>query len=155
MIIATEYDPWSVLERLLPSIAGSASIVIHSPYLSVRILSSHSPRSHSLTSLLNLSQVLQTTYLSLKSSLSILSPLINEPFLRKYQVLPGRLHPEMQGLGHGGFLLSCMRIFESEGARSVMSEKRRGKREADRVGREREEGGKRVKVEGEEVERVE
>ena len=31
LIVASEYDPWSILERLFPYLAGSASIVIQSP----------------------------------------------------------------------------------------------------------------------------
>ncbi|KAF8665349.1 hypothetical protein AX16_000368 [Volvariella volvacea WC 439] len=35
LIIATEYEPYSILERLVPYLAGSASIVVQSPYISV------------------------------------------------------------------------------------------------------------------------
>lgn len=42
----------------------------------------------------------------------------------------------MAGLGHGGYLLSCIRIFEDEAARSIMSAKRSRKREADKNARE-------------------
>ena len=35
VIIACQYEPYSILERITPSLAGSAAIVIHSPYLQV------------------------------------------------------------------------------------------------------------------------
>lgn len=41
---------------------------------------------------------------------TILNPTITEPFLRQYQVLPGRTHPEMNGTAHGGFLLHATKI---------------------------------------------
>lgn len=39
VIIACEYEPFSVLEKILPSISGSAPIVIYSPFLQVCPLS--------------------------------------------------------------------------------------------------------------------
>ena len=36
LLVATEYEPFSVIEKLTPYIGGSASIVVHSPYLQVR-----------------------------------------------------------------------------------------------------------------------
>lgn len=98
VIIACEYEPFSILQKLLPSIAGSAPIVIFSPYL----------------------QVLFSAHTLLKQSPSFLSPSITEPWLRKYQVLPGRTHPEMNGMNHGGFLLSVIRVFDDESAKSVV-----------------------------------
>ena len=31
LIISSEYDPYSIIERLSPYLEGSASIVVHSP----------------------------------------------------------------------------------------------------------------------------
>ena len=42
VIIACQYEPFSILEKVLPSLAGSASIVVHSPYLQVSLLPSPS-----------------------------------------------------------------------------------------------------------------
>ena len=36
VILASEYEPSSILDRILPKIAGSAPVVIYSPYLQVR-----------------------------------------------------------------------------------------------------------------------
>ena len=35
---------------------------------------------------------------------------LQEPWLREYQVLPGRSHPTMSMLGTGGFLLSGIAV---------------------------------------------
>ncbi|GAA5929626.1 tRNA 1-methyladenosine methyltransferase subunit GCD10 [Sporobolomyces koalae] len=98
LIVASEYEPYSIIERLIPRLAGSASIVVYSPTL----------------------QPLFPCLLSLRADPSILQPTIHEPFLRRYQVLPGRTHPEMQGLtSGGGFLLSCIRVIDQGGVNSV------------------------------------
>jgi hypothetical protein len=36
LLIASEYDPWSIVETMFPYLAGSASIVVHNPYAQVR-----------------------------------------------------------------------------------------------------------------------
>lgn len=41
LIIASEYDPFSILQSLSPYLAGSASIVVHSPYVQVFSLLFH------------------------------------------------------------------------------------------------------------------
>lgn len=105
-MIACEYEPYSILEKLLPYIAGSASIVVYSPHL----------------------HVLQHAHLLLRNDSSFLAPTITEPWLRKYQVLPGRAHPEMQGMGHGGFLLTATRVFDDGETNSVLTGRRQRKR---------------------------
>ena len=35
LLVATQYDPYSILEKLFPYLGGSASIVVHSPYVQV------------------------------------------------------------------------------------------------------------------------
>lgn len=49
VILACEYEPYSVLERLLPSIGGSAPVIVYSPYLPVRLLSYSRPFAARLT----------------------------------------------------------------------------------------------------------
>ena len=48
----------------------------------------------------------------------ILNPTILEPWMRQYQVLPGRMHPEMNGIGHGGYILHATRVFDEPSANS-------------------------------------
>ncbi|BGP23270.1 eukaryotic translation initiation factor 3 62 kDa subunit [Rhodotorula toruloides] len=106
VLIASEYDPLSVIERLLPSIGGSAPIVIYSQNV----------------------QLLFAANLVLRNHPAIISPTITEPFLRQYQVLPGRTHPEMQGMSHGGYILSMIRVLENADAQAVGIGGRRGKK---------------------------
>jgi len=83
LISASVFAPGSVIERLCPYLAGSASIVIYSPYQHV------------------LAQTLKT----MKEKPEFLAPNLTESWMRKYQVFPGRTHPEMQTSGTGGYLL--------------------------------------------------
>ncbi|SCZ93515.1 BZ3500_MvSof-1268-A1-R1_Chr6-3g08710 [Microbotryum saponariae] len=128
VILATPYEPLGVLDRLLPYIAGSAPIVIYSP--------------HQAT--------LSEAYQSLRTSPHFLSPTLSEPWLRKYQVLPGRCHPEMNGLGHGGFLLTTTRVFDNPEANShkVKVGKKRKLENGDGDGERKGEGVKKGKLEG-------
>ncbi|KAM0788425.1 hypothetical protein ACM66B_001561 [Microbotryomycetes sp. NB124-2] len=105
VILATEYEPWSVLERLLPRIAGSAPIVVFSPHLAVLNSCQDKMRHHR----------------------EFLAPSMTEPWLRRYQVLPGRTHPEMNGMQHGGFLLSAIRVFDNVNVESATSRVKRRK----------------------------
>ncbi|BGP14425.1 tRNA (adenine(58)-N(1))-methyltransferase non-catalytic subunit trm6 [Rhodosporidiobolus nylandii] len=95
VIVATEYEPYSIIERLIPRLAGSCPIVVYSPH------------------------ILFSALLPLRSHPAILVPTIHEPFLRQYQVLPGRTHPEMQGMASGGFVLTCLRVLENEAANAA------------------------------------
>lgn len=37
VLVACHYEPYSILHRLLPYLAGSANVVVHSPHLQVRL----------------------------------------------------------------------------------------------------------------------
>lgn len=91
LLVCSEYEPISILDKLKPSLSGSASIVIQSPYLSVLSSAQH----------------------SLRTSPDFIHVTISEPWLRRYQVLPGRTHPEMNGTLGGGFMLSAIRVMGS------------------------------------------
>jgi len=40
-----------------------------------------------------------------------LAPSITESWLRRYQVLPGRMHPMMNASGSGGFILHAIKVY--------------------------------------------
>lgn len=42
---------------------------------------------------------------------SYLAPSITESWLRRYQVLPGRMHPTMNASGSGGFILHAIKVY--------------------------------------------
>ncbi|RXW22686.1 hypothetical protein EST38_g3160 [Candolleomyces aberdarensis] len=91
LVIASEYEPFSIIERLFPYVAGSAPIVVHSPYV----------------------QILSDLQTRLRSLPQYLCPSVTEGWLRKYQILPGRTHPMMAMSGSGGFILHTLKIHEN------------------------------------------
>ncbi|KAF8078954.1 Gcd10p family-domain-containing protein [Lyophyllum atratum] len=92
LIISSEYDPWSILEKLVPYVAGSGSIVVHSPHI----------------------QILTDLQTQMRATSQYLCPTVTEPWLRRYQVLPGRTHPTMVTSGSGGFILHAIKMYVSE-----------------------------------------
>lgn len=89
VLIACHYDPMSILRRLKSHLGGSASVVVHSPYL----------------------QPLVEAHAKLRGDEEFINISVTEPWLRKYQVLPGRTHPEMTTSSTAGFILHALRVF--------------------------------------------
>lgn len=106
LIIASQYDPWSILERLYPYLGGSASIVVHSPQV----------------------QILSDLHAKLRDLPGYLGPSLTEGFLRRYQVLPGRTHPTMNTSGTGGFILHAIKVYDDPNASSVMAHRQKAKK---------------------------
>ncbi|KAG8851242.1 tRNA (adenine(58)-N(1))-methyltransferase non-catalytic subunit trm6 [Tulasnella sp. 330] len=100
LLVATEYDPFSVVEKLVPYLAGSANIVVHSPYL----------------------QVLADAHQKMRPAPQYLGASITEAWLRQYQVLPGRTHPMMSMSGSGGYLLTATKVYNDASATSVFAQ---------------------------------
>lgn len=92
LIVISKYEPVSIIERVLPRLAGSANIVVHSPFI----------------------QTLIEAHAVLRSHHSIINLNVSEPFQRKYQVLPGRMHPEMMTSATGGYILHGIRVLSEE-----------------------------------------
>ncbi|KAI9057742.1 Gcd10p-domain-containing protein [Trametes sanguinea] len=105
LIIATEYDPYSIIEKLYPYLAGSASIVVHSPQV----------------------QVVANLQNQLRDLPGYLGPSVTEGWLRQYQVLPGRTHPMMNASGSGGFIFHVIKIYDDPTASSAMAHRHRKK----------------------------
>ncbi|CAD6572124.1 MAG: tRNA (adenine(58)-N(1))-methyltransferase non-catalytic subunit trm6 [Cyphobasidiales sp. Tagirdzhanova-0007] len=99
LLVASQYETLSIINVTLPALAGSAQIVVHSPIF----------------------QTLSDALQSLIPMPTVLNPTLIEPWLRQYQVLPGRTHPVMNGVGHGGFLLHATRVFDEVSANSARS----------------------------------
>ncbi|MCO5566171.1 hypothetical protein L7F22_019847 [Adiantum nelumboides] len=92
LVVISKYEPVSIIERVLPRLAGSANIVVHSPFI----------------------QTLIEAHAVLRSHHSIINLNVSEPFQRRYQVLPGRMHPEMMTSATGGYILHGMRVLSEE-----------------------------------------
>ncbi|PLW56532.1 hypothetical protein PCANC_01524 [Puccinia coronata f. sp. avenae] len=123
LIACSEYEPESIVTKLLDKLSSSSTVVIYSSHL--RPLS-------------DLQTLLKKSSLSLPAPASA-SPMvadanpkpneldrrmrasktefiqitISEPWLRAYQVLVGRTHPEMNGTHHGGFIFSAIKVISS------------------------------------------
>ncbi|KAH8102396.1 Gcd10p-domain-containing protein [Cristinia sonorae] len=106
LIVASQYDPFSIVQKLFPYLAGSASIVVHSPQV----------------------HVLSDLHGKLRDIPGYLGPAITEAFLRRYQVLPGRTHPMMNASGSGGFILHVIKIYDDPNASSVMAHRHKVKK---------------------------
>ncbi|CAO3630787.1 unnamed protein product [Cunninghamella blakesleeana] len=90
LIISSYYQIDTIIEMLTPYLSGSRPVVVYS---------------HSKESLLA-----PASYM--RKSKDFIEADITESFLREYQVLPGRTHPEMSMSAGGGYLLSAIRVID-------------------------------------------
>ncbi|KAG0249868.1 tRNA (adenine(58)-N(1))-methyltransferase non-catalytic subunit trm6, partial [Mortierella polycephala] len=90
LIIASNYQPESIIEKLLPYVRGSRPVVVY-----------HSAK-----------EALLETSTWMRKCPELLAPQLTESWLRKSQVLPGRTHPEMSTWGSGGCLLTATRVID-------------------------------------------
>lgn len=106
LVVASQFDPFSILQKLLPYLAGSANIVVHSPYVQVGW-----SRSRTTRPLTSPPQIVTDLQNQLRELPQYLGPAVTEMWLRRYQVLPGRTHPMMNMSGSGGFILHTIRMY--------------------------------------------
>ncbi|KAH0838075.1 Gcd10p-domain-containing protein [Lanmaoa asiatica] len=97
LLVASDYDPFEIVEMLSPYLAGSASIVVQNMFL----------------------QPLADLQTKMRLIPGYLAPSITESWLRRYQVLPGRMHPTMNASGSGGFLLHMIKVYDDPNATAV------------------------------------
>lgn len=90
--LATELDLPTLAPRVVDSLKGSASLVIYSQFKENLVATSH----------------------VLQKDLRVLAPTLLETKVRKYQTLPGRMHPVMTMRGGGGYLLWGTRVIPTE-----------------------------------------
>jgi len=102
LVICSEYDPYSIIEKLSPYLGGSASIVVHSPH----------------------SQIIVDLQAKMRSQPQYLAPSVTEAWTRRYQVLPGRTHPMMSMSGSGGFILHAIKIYDDPTAEAALLQRR-------------------------------
>ncbi|KAJ3772417.1 Gcd10p family-domain-containing protein [Lentinula raphanica] len=98
LVVASQYEPSGIIDRLVPYLSGSASIVVHSPH----------------------SQPLVDLQNKLRNTPGYLGPSLTEGWLRQYQVLPGRTHPTMNTSGSGGYILHVIKVYDDPNATSAM-----------------------------------
>lgn len=104
LVVASELHLPSLLERLISLVAGSAPIVVYSEHKELLIDVSH----------------------MMQRDPNVLAPTIMETRVRKYQTLPGRMHPHMTSRGIGGYVLWGIRVLPTRvNAISQKSKKRK------------------------------
>ena len=122
LIIASQYQPESILEKLLPYVRGSRPVIVY-----------HSAK-----------EALLETSTWMRKCPDLLAPQITESWLRKSQVLPGRTHPEMSTWGTGGSLLTATKVIDQPVQAALTKRERiameKKNAEAKKLKRAREEG---------------
>jgi tRNA (adenine-N(1)-)-methyltransferase non-catalytic subunit len=109
LLVSSPYEPISIVDFLEPYLAGSANLVVHSLFLEPLVTLQH----------------------HLKATNRWIGLTISEAVLRRYQVLPGRTHPEMQGIGPAGFLLHGTFVLNTDVASLPRHAKRRKTKKED------------------------
>ncbi|WFD20583.1 tRNA (adenine(58)-N(1))-methyltransferase non-catalytic subunit trm6 [Malassezia caprae] len=91
VLVASPYEPYSVVRRLIPYLAGSSNVVVHSPHL----------------------QPLVEAQARMRANPAFVNVSVTEPWLRRYQVLPQRTHPDMMTSASAGYILHGIRILDT------------------------------------------
>ena len=122
LILASEYDPYSIINKLVPYLGGSAPIVVQSPHVQVCLKSCL----HLSTGSRCAPQILAELQNRMRALPQYLCPTVTEAWMRRYQVfilnlaristnvdqiLPGRTHPMMSTSGSGGYILHATKVY--------------------------------------------
>ncbi|KEP53186.1 eukaryotic translation initiation factor 3 62 kDa subunit [Rhizoctonia solani 123E] len=99
LIVASQFEPFSLVEKLYPYVAGSGSIAVYSPYI----------------------QPLIEAQSRMRPMPGYLAPTVQETWHREYQVLPGRTHPHMSMPGPTGYILSAIKVYDNPEASSFLT----------------------------------
>jgi tRNA (adenine-N(1)-)-methyltransferase non-catalytic subunit len=97
LVISTTIHVPTLIPRVIEAVGGSRPVIIYD--------ASKEP-------LLQTSQVLM-------KDLRILAPTIIETRVRKYQTLPGRMHPHMTMRGTGGYIMWGTRVFPNSNVNAI------------------------------------
>ncbi|KAK9239497.1 Gcd10p family-domain-containing protein [Lipomyces kononenkoae] len=92
LLLATTLETKPLLDKLIPALQGSRQLVIYNTAKEPLVTTSH----------------------DLLADLRVLAPTILETRVRKYQVFPGRTHPEMTSKSGGGYILWGTRVLPSK-----------------------------------------
>jgi len=92
LIVACRQHPTNLLLALLPFLAPSRPFAVFSPY----------------------KEPLLDAYLKVKEGGKAVAVGVSEAWLRWHQVLPGRTHPEVNMSGGGGYILTGIKVDNSD-----------------------------------------
>ncbi|KAL5640408.1 hypothetical protein ACGC1H_007606 [Rhizoctonia solani] len=102
LLVASQFEPFSLVEKLYPYVAGSGSIAVYSPYI----------------------QPLIEAQSRMRPMPGYLAPAVQETWHREYQVLPGRTHPHMNMPGPTGYILTAIKVYDNPEASSVLAHRK-------------------------------
>lgn len=88
LVLVGKENPTEVCDMLLPLVGLSRPVVIYSQFR----------------------EPLQEMYMKLKADKSVTALKLTESWLRKYQIMPDRTHPEVLMSGSGGYVLSGLTV---------------------------------------------
>ena len=91
LIIACKQHPTNILLALVKYLSFSRPFVVYSPY----------------------KEPLLEAYVAIKETGKAVMVTVSESWLRNYQVLPGRTHPEVLMSGGGGYILTGIYVDNS------------------------------------------
>lgn len=97
LIYVSTLNPTTFVPRIIPRLRGSSPLVIYNQYKEVLIELNH-------------------IFLREKG---ILLPNIHHSVVRRYQTIPGRIHPLMTSRSDGGFILTGIKVFPIENVVAV------------------------------------
>ncbi|VVT54367.1 uncharacterized protein SAPINGB_P004040 [Magnusiomyces paraingens] len=92
VLVTTDLDLPELMPQLVDRLRGAAPLVAYSPFKETLVPTAH----------------------ILQKDLRVLAPTIIETRVRRYQTLPGRMHPLMTSRGGGGYLLCGTRVFPTD-----------------------------------------
>jgi tRNA (adenine-N(1)-)-methyltransferase non-catalytic subunit len=94
LIIATDNDPSPIIEKLLPYVAPSRPIVVYNPH----------------------KEYLVKPYLAMRDVKTMINVRLSDSWMREYQVPvhASGTHPLMSMSGHGGFILTGLKVLDNE-----------------------------------------
>jgi len=119
LITCSEYEPESIVTKLLDKLSGSSTIVIYSSHLrplsdlQTLLKKCSLPAANPSSSVVVADSQNQLSRMMRETKTEFIQITISEPWLRAYQVLVGRTHPEMSGTHHGGFIFSAIKVISS------------------------------------------
>lgn len=100
IIIATRFDPTETLFKMLPYLRPSSPFVVFCEYME--------PLAH--------------TFLELQKKQLAINLRLSDTWMREYQVLPGRTHPNMTMSQNGGFILLGTKLDPEHGINDLDEE---------------------------------
>lgn len=131
LVIASFTNPTSILQHLVPLLAGGAQVVVYSPHVEPLAELADQYSTARRVAYINTppeERTVPSPDFAVDPTL-LLPPVVQTARVRKWQVLPGRTHPLMTGRGGAeGYIFVGTRVIPAEGNVEARGSGRRGKK---------------------------